>query len=162
MKNKFFSLAIILSSAIIAPAAAQQQVSLTKLQTENIRQDYGKAIVGSSVTGEPASVKSVKYTNVIGTHANSVMKIDLKGDAITLTAKVGVSDSRINLKDKTLTAQTLTDGTKMYFRNGEKRQFVALASSNGRIEKGSVTFIIKGNGKELFNSGIMYTAEVSE
>ena len=43
MKNRFFSLAIILSSAIIAPAAAQQQVSLTKLQTENIRQDYGKA-----------------------------------------------------------------------------------------------------------------------
>ena len=92
MKYKFFSLAIILSSAIIAPAAAQQQVSLTRLQTENIRQDYGKALVGSSVTGEPASVKSVKYTNVIGTHANSVMKIDLKGDAITLTAKVGVSD----------------------------------------------------------------------
>ena len=162
MKYKFFSLAIILSSAIIAPAAAQKQVSLTRLQTENIRQDYGKAIVGSSVTGEPASVKSVKYTNVIGTHANSVMKIDLKGDAITLTAKVGVSDTRINIKDKTLTAQTLTDGTKMYFRNGEKRQFVALASNNGRLEKGSVTFIIKGNGKELFNSGIMKAGDAAK
>ena len=54
----------------------------------------------------------------------------------------------------------LADGTKLYFRKeGNEKQFLGLAKTNGQIDKGSVCFIITGDGKELFNSGIMYGNE---
>ncbi|MGM9803755.1 MAG: NPCBM/NEW2 domain-containing protein [Muribaculaceae bacterium] len=154
-------LTTILSLALATPAMAQKQISVTKLNVSNMRQSYGTPQVGSTVSGTAANVKGVNYTDVIGTHSSSVLKLMLNGDATRFTAKVGVPDGKVNIKDKNLTTETLTDGTNMYFTNNSNKQFVALASNSGRIERASVRFIVKGDGKELFNSGVMTTSQAA-
>lgn len=58
---------------------AQKVVKLPELNLDNLWQKYGTVQVGKSVTGEPASVGGQEYPEAIGTQAESVLKIALKG-----------------------------------------------------------------------------------
>lgn len=142
-----------------ACAYAQHEVSVTTLNLNNISQKYGKVLANRSVTGEPATVDGAMQGNAIGTHAPSVLKIDLHEDAATFRAKVAVADTRIKADDKTLAVVPLVDGTKMYFTQGAEKQFVGLAGTRGRIEKGSVRFVLIGDGKKIYDSGIVREGE---
>ena len=97
---------------------------------------------------------------MIGTHAKSILKIDLHGDATRLRSQIGVADSKVDISDKSLAVLPLVNGTKLYFRKeGNDKQFLGLAGTSGKIDKGSVCFIVKGDGKELYNSGILHGNE---
>ena len=53
---------------------------------------------------------------MIGTHAKSILKIDLHGDATRLRSQIGVADSKVDISDKSLAVLPLVNGTKLYFR----------------------------------------------
>lgn len=139
---------------------AQHSIKLSELNLSNMWQEYGKVQNGKSVTGEQATINGKVYTEVIGTHAKSILKIDLHKDATRLRSQIGVADSRINTSDKNLAVIPLVNGTKLYFRkDGNDKQFLGMAGTNGKIGKGSVCFIVKGDGKELYNSGVLHGKE---
>lgn len=137
--------------------AAQQTMRLTDMDLSALWQEYGKVGKGRSVTGMPATVKGVAYDDVIGTHARSVMKIDLHGDAVRLRAKGAVADHETGSRDAVLTVVPLVDGTKMCFRQSDDgaKQFAGYAGADSRIGKGSVVFAVKGDGRTLFESGVV-------
>ena len=139
---------------------AQHTIKLSELDLSHIWQEYGKVQDGKSVTGEQAAVNGKIYNEVIGTHAKSILKIDLHGDATRLRSQIGVADSKVDISDKSLAVLPLVNGTKLYFRKeGNDKQFLGLAGTSGKIDKGSVCFIVKGDGKELYNSGILHGNE---
>ena len=49
-----------------------------------------------------------------------------------------------------------------YDRTNGRKQYVGTGKGNGEVEKGSVVFKITGDGKELYNSGIMRGGETAE
>lgn len=135
---------------------AQQSIKLSELNLSQVWQEYGKVQIGKSVTGEKAVMNGQSFEEVIGTHAQSLLKIDLHGDAVHFRSLIGIADSKVDISDNTLAIVPLVDGTKLYFRKeGEEKQFVGFASKAGRVEPGSVRFILKGDGKEIYNSGIL-------
>lgn len=153
---------LLLVSAFFAclSGQAQHSIKLSELNLSNMWQEYGKVQNGKSVTGEQATINGKVYTEVIGTHAKSILKIDLHKDATRLRSQIGVADSRINTSDKNLAVIPLVNGTKLYFRkDGNDKQFLGMAGTNGKIGKGSVCFIVKGDGKELYNSGVLHGKE---
>lgn len=135
---------------------AQQVVNLSDLDLSNISQEYGTVQVGKTAVGTPAVIKGTTYTDVIGTHAKSSLKIELKGDAVRFQSGIGVAESSADISDKSLITVPLVDGTKLYYhKDGDKKQFAGMAGKNGKISKGSVCFIVRGDGKELFRSEVM-------
>ena len=136
-------------------AFAQSKVSITELDVTKAIQDYGKVTIGQSVTGETASVNGSTFSQVLGVHSNSILKIRLDRDATRFSAKVGVADTHIDTRDKQLVTMTMTDGTKIYYTGGDEKQFRGVGNSKGRVAKGKVQFLIKGDGKTLYDSGIV-------
>ena len=54
----------------------------------------------------------------------------------------------------------LADGSKIFYKSNKGgKSFAGLSGANGKVENGSVCFIIKGDGKELYNSGVMRSGE---
>ena len=156
---------LLLVAAIFACMSAQAQnaIKLSELNLSEVWQEYGKVQNGTSVTGEQASVKGKTYEGVIGTHAKSILKIDLQGDATRFRSQIGIADSKVDISDKSLAILPLVNGTKLYFRkDGNEKQFLGLAGTNGKIDKGSVCFIVKGDGKELYNSGVVHGNEAPQ
>lgn len=158
MKNKHGLLIATLFACMTGQA--QHTIKVSELNLSHVWQEYGKVMNGKSVTGEEARINGQMYNDVIGTHARSILKINLNGDASCLRTQIGIADSKIDVSDKNLIVFPLVDGTKLYFRKeGNEKQFLGLAKTNGQIDEGSACFIIKGDGKELFNSGIVYGNE---
>ena len=122
----------------------------------------GLRLSGKAVTGEPLRVAGTFFTDGIGVQANSKIKISLQGKSSLFTCKIGINDQSVNYKDSHLAKIPLTDGTMLFYEqtNGRK-QYVGTGKGNGEVEKGSVVFKITGDGKELYNSGIMRGGETA-
>ncbi len=103
--------------ATTAPGSAAETVRLSSLDLSHVRQGYGKAQVDRSIRETPLTIAGHTYSHGVGTHARSVMWIQLDGGSERFTASVGVDDA---------------------------------AGSPG-----TVTFTALGDGKRLFESGVM-------
>lgn len=137
-------------------STAQNKIRLMDMDISKSYQAYGGAIKGKSVTNEPASMQGETFQDVIGVHAKSHIKIDLRKNASHFHARAGIADSHIDYTDGSLTVMPLVDGTKMYFDTRKNaKTFIGLEGKDGKLHKGSVIFIVKGDGKELYNSGVV-------
>lgn len=155
---KRFSLAFVLMSVLTV--SAQQKAKVSDLDLTKMKQEYGVALVGKAVTAEAPRINGMVYKDAIGTHAKSVLKILLDKEALRFSADVGVADCGTNPEDGSLAVSPLVDGTKILWkRNGDEKQFAGLVGKNGKKERGSVCFVVKGDGKELFNSGVVRGGE---
>lgn len=135
---------------------AQQSVKLSDLDISKIWQEYGNVQIGTTVTGEQMTLQGKTYTDIIGTHAKSILKIDLQKDATRFHTQIGIAQANTNLSGDDLVIIPLVDGTKLYFRkDGERKQFMGVAGTDGKIGKGTVRFIVKADGKEIYTSGIV-------
>lgn len=141
-------------------AEAQQVLRLSETDPGKARQTYGTAAAGRAVTGRPAAVAGTRYAEVIGVHAPSAIKWDLHRGAVRFRARIGVADNDIDYSAPGLTSIALVDGTKLYYTAGQdKKQFVGLEGRDGRVAPGSVVFVLKGDGKELYRSGTVRSGE---
>jgi len=67
-------------------------VWLASLNLSKMTSGWGKPEVDKAVQGQPMSIAGRKFDKGVGTHANSVMYIDLKGGSKKFSAYVGVDD----------------------------------------------------------------------
>lgn len=139
---------------------AQVVSKLTTLDLSKAWQEYGKPQSGRTVAGEIAYVRSLPFNEVLGVHAKSVIKLRLSGNPTRFTAKVGIADANVNLGNDELEIIPMVDGTKIAFKSQQgHKQFVGIIGKDGKIDKGSARFLIKVDGKEVFNSGIVRQGE---
>lgn len=67
-----------------------ETIRLDSLDLNLMRQGYGKALAGKSVTEKPLLLGGKTYTQGVGTHANSIYWLDLGGKGQRFSATVGV------------------------------------------------------------------------
>ena len=103
-------------------AKAAKVVWLSSLDLGKMTSGWGKPEIDKSIQAKPMTIAGRRFERGVGTHANSVMYVNLKGGAKKFTTYVGVDDE-----------------------------------VSGRI--GSVKFRVYGDGKVLWDSGIMKAGE---
>lgn len=140
--------------------SARHTLRLAGLSPESVHQSYGTAQLGRSVTGRPATVGGEAFTDVIGTHAPSVLRLDLHRTARSFRARVGIADNDIDYAAPDLTSITRVDGTKLwYVPTPDGQQFVGLEGPDGKVGPGSVRFVVRGDGRDLYDSGILHAGD---
>jgi hypothetical protein len=154
--NMKFHLFLFTCILICGYASAQNIRQVAGMDLSVAYQEYGGIMAGKSVTGEAARVAGVPYTNVIGTHAKSVIKIDTRSNASLFTAQIAIADNKINYQDTKLISYPLVDGKKLWYNTDKNSKiFAGLEGLNGNVEKGSVVFSITGDGRQLYKSPLI-------
>ncbi len=154
--NMKFHLFLFTCILICGYASAQNIRQVAGMDLSVAYQEYGGIMAGKSVTGEAARVAGVLYTNVIGTHAKSVIKIDTRSNASLFTAQIAIADNKINYQDTKLISYPLVDGKKLWYNTDKNSKiFAGLEGLNGNVEKGSVVFSITGDGRQLYKSPLI-------
>jgi alpha-galactosidase len=111
-----FAVALSLNSFAVADT-----LPLTAVDLDKIHQDWGKPGVDKSVDGKPISIGGHAFEHGVGTHAASVLWLDLGGTAEHFTANVGVDD---DVKGEPKAAKTkvefsiVCDDNKTLFKSG--------------------------------------------
>lgn len=154
--NMKFYLFLFTCILICGYASAQNIRQVAGMDLSVAYQEYGGIMAGKSVIGEAARVAGVPYTNVIGTHAKSVIKIDTRSNASLFTAQIAIADNKINYQDTKLISYPLVDGKKLWYNTDKNSKiFAGLEGLNGNVEKGSVVFSITGDGRQLYKSPLI-------
>ena len=108
-------LAVVLAG--IAPhseAAEPQTVWLSSLDLSPVAQGWGKPQADKAVTGKPLSIGGKKFERGLGTHVDSLVRVQLKGGSERFYAYVGVDDAAGNDQAK-VSFRVMGDG-KVLFR----------------------------------------------
>ncbi len=77
----------------LAHATASETIPLQSLDLKFMRQDYGKPMLGKSITGKPLTLGKQVYESGVGSHANSTAWFNLGGQGERFQATVGVDDN---------------------------------------------------------------------
>ena len=87
-------IALSLSVALSLPsiAGAQERVPLTSLDLTHLRQGWGEPQVDKSIEGKPLSIGGRVFEHGVGSHAASVLRLQLDGGTERFTAWIGVDD----------------------------------------------------------------------
>jgi alpha-galactosidase len=117
-KFKHLLLALALYSFAWLTTAKAETFGLETLQLQYVEQEWGQPHANRSVDGHPLLLDGKRFEHGLGTHANSVFRIALGGNAERFTATVGVDDEV--------------------------------------GKKGSVVFKVTGDGKTLWESGVLH------
>ncbi len=134
---------------------AQQVLKLSDLDISLAQQTYGAPVKNKSVTGEQLSVAGETFSEGIGVHSHSVIKIKMNNGS-RFSAQIGVNDSGIDYEAATIQTIPLADGKRVYYQVTEdQKQFAGIEGKDGKPDEGTVVFKLLHNGKEIFNSGIM-------
>ncbi len=115
-----FATALLLAASCIqAPAAEPQAVWISALGLSPLIQGWGKPQADKSVTGTPMSISGRKFEHGLGTHADSLVRLELHGSATRFSAWVGVDDSARG-PEASITFKVVGDG-KTLFKGGVMR-----------------------------------------
>ena len=96
MKLKLFSLSAALAFAGYlpqTPAAEPETVWLSSLDLSPIVQGWGQPQADKAVTGKPLSIGGKTFERGLGTHTDSLVRLQLKGGSEKFSAFVGVDDA---------------------------------------------------------------------
>jgi alpha-galactosidase len=84
-------------AVLVAPffycAAPASELWLSSLDLSPVIQGWGKAQADRAVTGKPLAISGQKFEHGVGTHADSLVRLDLEGGAEKFSAWVGVDDA---------------------------------------------------------------------
>lgn len=119
------AIALLLTTLLLAYRPATHIVWLDELDLSNVDQSAGKAMANQSMWKTPLSISGEKFERGVGTHAQSIFRIQLDGKTTSFTARAGIDDS---------------------------------APAN-ELKQASAEFIIIGDGKIIWRSGILHANE---
>src|ERR1700722_11925337 len=88
--------AFLLLPLLTAATFQQNIVRVEDLDLSNVTQGWGDPHKDKSVEGTPITIGKKLYEHGLGTHAESDLLIDLKGNATRFTASVGLDDETQN------------------------------------------------------------------
>ncbi|MCX7010834.1 MAG: NPCBM/NEW2 domain-containing protein, partial [Kiritimatiellaeota bacterium] len=80
------------AAPLLALAGEPQSVWLADLDLAKMSSGWGKAVANHSVTTQELTIAGAKFAQGVGTHAESVMYVQLDGAATEFSAQVGVDD----------------------------------------------------------------------
>lgn len=80
------------AAPLAALAGEPQSVWLADLDLTKMSSGWGKAVANHSVTTQELTIAGTKFARGVGTHAESVLNVQLDGAATEFTALVGVDD----------------------------------------------------------------------
>ena len=103
-----------------ALAAEPETVYISSLDLSPIAQGWGQPQANKAVTGVPMSVGGKKFERGLGTHADSLVRLQLKGGSEKFTAFAGVDDAA-NSDQATITFRVIGDGKTLWKSPGMKR-----------------------------------------
>ena len=133
------------SSSAETTRQAGEVVLLSSLKLGEVMQGWGEPQANRSVEGHPLAISGQKYETGLGTHARSVLWIDLQGGSRRFTAAVGIDDEVVSrIVQRELRAA--------YDKGNDEYKQV-----NGRV-----IFQIYGDGKLLWKSKLMQTGMPAE
>jgi alpha-galactosidase len=113
--------------AVFAPSmASAETVWLDDLNLTVAMQGWGDPQKNQSVDGHPLTIGGQKFARGFGTHADSMLRVNLDGGAKSFSANVGVDDE---------------------------------VQGNTAA---SVEFIVRGDGKVLWHSGVMHAKDAAK
>lgn len=153
---------LVFISCLYSSFLTAQTCKLSDLELIHAWQQYGAPSKNKAVTGETLQVAGVSFSDGLGVHAESRIKLKLTKKSHSFSCKIGINDQMIDYKDKAVTSVPLTDGTKVFYRtSGSSRQFAGIGNSDGELSPGCAVFRIVGDGKELYNSGLVKAGETA-
>ncbi len=120
--------------------ATGEIVPLSSLNLGEVQQSWGSPQANQSVGGRKMAISGEKFLTGLGTHARSVLWIDLKGGARRFTASVGIDD------------EVVTPIVLRELRSAFEKGYEEYKKVNGRV-----IFQIYGDGKLLWRSKVMQT-----
>jgi len=116
-KIRVLALVTVLMSWGASRTARAETVPLAELDLSKMSSGWGRPLADKSVTGKTLSIGGRSFEHGVGTHADSMLHVDLDGKVERFRAHVGIDDA-----------------------------------AGGR---GTVAFRVYGDGKSLFDSGVM-------
>lgn len=124
---------------------------LSELDIETVEQPWWPAKRNQAITGSPILIAGKSYKNGIGVLPGSKLYFFLDGKSRLFTAEIGIQDPQAFPENVQFNA--LGDGSKLFYteKDGAKA-FVGIANSEDSMDKGTVRFSIKGDGKTLWSS----------
>ncbi len=111
------SVVLVICAHSLVQAAEAQKAWLSALDLSKMSVGWGEAVANKSIEKKPLTLGGKTFEKGVGSHAPSVMYVELDGKAERFYAQVGVDDET--------------------------------------GDKGSIQFRIYGDGKKLFDSGVM-------
>ncbi|HZI30723.1 MAG TPA: NPCBM/NEW2 domain-containing protein, partial [Candidatus Binatia bacterium] len=93
MKHQFIRCLTLAVATCVAPGLLAETVSLSSLDLGQMTSGWSVPKAGHEIAGGPLSIHGEKFTDGVGTHATSKMRVKLNGNAKRFTAEVGVDDS---------------------------------------------------------------------
>src|SRR5215472_1540348 len=94
-------------------AGASESVWISSLDLTPVTQGWGKAQSDKSVTGKTLSIAGKTFEHGVGTHADSVIRLDLKAGSERFSASVGVDDAAGNASAR-LVFKVVGDGKTLW------------------------------------------------
>ncbi len=114
---------VVLAFAVIAPqalAAEPETVWLSSLDLSPIVQGWGQPQADKAVTGKSLSIGGRKFERGLGTHTDSIVRLQLKGGSEKFSAFVGVDDAATSDRAR-ISFRVIADGKTLWRANGVKR-----------------------------------------
>jgi alpha-galactosidase len=105
---------------IQAPAAEPETVYLSSLDLSWIVQGWGQPHADKAVTGKPISIGGKTFERGLGTHTDSMIRVQLKGGSEKFMASVGVDDAATS-DHATIAFRVVGDGKTLWKSPGMKR-----------------------------------------
>lgn len=147
---------------LISHFCEAQTLLLSDMDLSPVFHQYGIPTKNHSVAGEKLSVAGEIFTNGIGVQAACNMKFVLRKKTSRFKCMIGINDCLTDYKSNHISQIPLTDGMVIFYKQDSaksKKQYAGIGNGNGSLNAGSVVFKVIGDGKELYNSGLIRTGE---
>jgi len=110
-KHISIALCLIILSALSFSCLADSQktINLFSMDLTKMTSGWGKPIANKTIENKPITMAGKVYDNGVGTHATSIMFIDLKASAKRFTATVGLDDEINNASQASMFFQIIGD-----------------------------------------------------
>ena len=89
---RLIALSLSVAPSLTSIAGAQERVPLTSLDLTHLRQGWGEPQIDKSIEGKPLTIGGRTFEHGLGSHAASVLRLQLDGGTERFTAWVGVDD----------------------------------------------------------------------
>jgi len=103
-----------------APAAEPETVYISSLDLSPITQGWGQPQADKAVTGKPLSIGGKTFERGLGTHTDSLVRLQLKGGSEKFMTSVGVDDAATS-DQATIVFRVVGDGKTLWKSPGTKR-----------------------------------------
>jgi alpha-galactosidase len=109
----FLALGLSLGALMIGTATADT-VWLDQLDIRSAAQGWGEPHKNQSVQGNPLTIGGKTFARGFGTHAESILHVNLGGDAQSFSASVGVDDEVSNNPTSSVEFFVIGDGQELW------------------------------------------------